>query len=158
MMGAVESREGRARAGEYKSAWTVKEAVEKGLMVIVNASRLINQPLAQYYFVTQVYSFIIQEMNKRIPNNPNDKPVVIILDETYALTGIPGMAEEIAKVPSLYRSRKVELYIVLQALSQLSPNLRNKSGLWVMWCVLGFRTLKKPMKSHSSFSNTNPRR
>ncbi len=111
-------------------------------MVIVNASRLINQPLAQHYFVTQVFSLILQFLNKRIPNDPDDKPVAIVLDETYALIGIPGMADEIGKLSPLYRNRKLELYIVLQALSQLAPNLQDKIwsvGNLVSFAVTDFR-------------------
>src|SRR3990170_990154 len=136
MLGAVESREIRAKVGYYRPGWTPKEAIEKGLIVLINGARLINQKNAQHYLFTQVYSLILQEINKRIPNDPNDKPVALVMDEVYSLLSIPGMAEEVGMLSPLYRSRKLELYIVLQALSQLAKNL--KEQIWSIGNVVCF--------------------
>lgn len=136
LLGAIESKETKARVGYYKPGWTAKEAIDKGLMVLVDGSRLINQKNTQHYLFTQVYSLIMAELNKRRPGNPNDEPVSLVMDEVYSLLSIPGMAEEIGMLAPLYRSRKLELYIVLQALSQLAENL--KKQIWSIGNIVSF--------------------
>lgn len=123
ILGAIEPREMRARFGYYRPGWTPKEAVDKGLMVLVSGANLITQEKSQHYAFTQVFSLILQEMKNRTPANPDDKPISLILDETYGLIGIPGIAKDIGELPSQYRSRKLQLYVVLQSLSQLAEPL-----------------------------------
>jgi hypothetical protein len=123
LLGAVEPREVRARFGYYRPGWTPKEAVEKGQMVIVNGEKLINRENAKNYCFTQVFSLILQELKSRSPSDPNLRPLTMVLDETYGLTGIPGVAKQIGELPSQYRSRKLQLFVVLQSLSQLAPPL-----------------------------------
>ncbi len=136
MLGVIEPKEIRARIGYYRPGWTPKEAIEKGLIVLLDGSKLINQRNTQHYLFTQAYSLIMQEINKRQPGDPNDKPVALVMDEVYSLLAIPGMAEEIGMLSPLYRSRKLELYIVLQALSQLAPNLRRQ--IWSIGNIISF--------------------
>jgi len=136
LLGSIEPREIRARMGYYKPGWTPKEAIEKGQIVLIDGSRLINQKNAQHYLFTQAYSLILQEINKRQPGNPKDKPVALIMDEVYSLLSIPGMAEEVGMLSPLYRSRKLELFIVLQALSQLAPEL--KKQIWTIGNIVCF--------------------
>jgi hypothetical protein len=136
LLGTIEPRETRARIGYYQPGWTAKEAIEKGLLVIVNGSRLINQRNTQHYLFTQVYSLIMAEINKRQPGNPEDQPVALVMDEVYSLLSIPGMAEEIGMISPLYRSRKLELYVVIQALWQLAPTLREQ--IWSLGNVVCF--------------------
>lgn len=136
MLGTVETLETRARVGSYKPGWTPREAIAKGLMVLVNGSRLINQKNTQHYLFTQVYSLIMSEINKRQPGNPNDRPIALVMDEVYSLLSIPGMADEIGMLAPLYRSRKLELYIVLQSLSQLAPNLQKQ--IWSIGNIVSF--------------------
>jgi len=136
LLGAIETREAKARVGYHTPGWTPGEAIEKGLMVIVNGSRLINQKSTQHYLFTQAYSLIMEEINKRRPGNPDDKPVALVMDEVYSLISIPGMAEEVGSLSPLYRSRKLELYIVLQALSQLAPTLRQQ--IWSIGNIVSF--------------------
>jgi hypothetical protein len=136
ILGVIEPREIRARLGYYRPGWTPKEAIDKGMLVLINGARLINQEKAQHYLFTQVYSLIIQEINKRVPGDPIDKPVALVMDEVYTLLNISGMAEEIGKLSPLYRSRKLELYIVLQTLSQLAPTLREQ--IWSIGNVVCF--------------------
>jgi len=78
----------------------------------------------------------MNEINKRIPGDPKDKPVALVMDEVYSLLSIPGMAEEVGMLSPLYRSRKLELYIVLQALSQLALTLRQQ--IWSIGNVVSF--------------------
>ena len=136
LLGAIETPETRARIGYYRPGWTPKEAIQNGSMVIVNGARLINQKNTQHYLFTQVYSLIMNEINKRIPGDPKDKPVALVMDEVYSLLSIPGMAEEVGMLSPLYRSRKLELYIVLQALSQLALTLRQQ--IWSIGNVVSF--------------------
>lgn len=136
MLGTIETPEIRARVGSYQPGWTPREAIRGGMMVLVNGSRLINQRNAQHYLFTQVYSLIMSEINKRHPGNPSDRPVALVMDEVYSLLSIPGMAEEVGMLAPLYRSRKVELYIVLQSLSQLALNLQKQ--IWSIGNIVCF--------------------
>lgn len=136
LLGAIEPRAARARVGYYRPGWTPREAMKKGLMVLVNGARLINEKNTQHYLFTQAYSLIMAEINKRQPGNPEDLPVALVMDEVYSLLSIPGMAEEVGMLSPLYRSRKLELYVVLQALSQLAPVLRDQ--IWSIGNVMCF--------------------
>ncbi|MDQ7850485.1 MAG: hypothetical protein RB148_09450 [Armatimonadota bacterium] len=141
LLGVVEPREIRARVGYYRPGWTPKEAIEKGLMVIVDGSALTNQRPAQHYLFAQVYSLIMAEINQREPHDPADQPVSLVMDEVYSLLKVPGMAEEVGMISPLYRSRKLQLYIVLQALWQLDEALREQVtslGNWVVFPVAAF--------------------
>ncbi len=101
LLGAIETPETRAKVGYYRPAWTPKEAIMNGQMVLVNGARLINQKNTQHYLFTQVYSMIMSEINKRIPSDPNDQPVALVMDEVYSLLSIPGMAEEVGMLSPL---------------------------------------------------------
>jgi hypothetical protein len=136
LLGVIEPSTARARVGYSRPGWTPREAITNGLMVIVNGSRLINQKNTQHYLFTQAYSLIMSELNQRTPANPDDKPVALVMDEVYSLISIPGMAEEVGMLAPLYRSRKLELYIVLQSLSQLAPNLRQQ--IWSIGNIVSF--------------------
>jgi len=136
LLGAIETPETRARVGFYRPGWTPREAIKEGKMVIVNGANLINQKNTQHYLFTQAYSMIMSEINKRHPGDPKDQPVALVMDEVYSLLSIPGMAEEVGMISPLYRSRKLELYIVLQALSQLAPTLRQQ--IWSIGNIVSF--------------------
>ncbi|MCL4552438.1 MAG: type IV secretory system conjugative DNA transfer family protein [Candidatus Marsarchaeota archaeon] len=136
ILGQIESRETKARVGYFRPGWTPREAINNGLMVLVNGARLINQQNSQHYLFTQAYSLIMAEINKRTPGDPRDKPVALVMDEVYSLLSIPGMAEEVGMLSPLYRSRKLELYVVLQALSQLASPLREQ--IWSIGNVVCF--------------------
>ena len=75
-------------------------------------------------------------MNKRIPNNPDDKHVLLVIDEVPMLLKIPGMAEEIGKISPQYRSRRLQIIVIIQALWQLEENLRDQ--IWSMGNVICF--------------------
>jgi hypothetical protein len=136
LLGAIEPQPIRARLGYNQPGWTPKEAIAKGQLVLIDGSRLINQRNAQHYLFTQIYSMIMAEINKRQPGDPRDRPVALVMDEVYSLLSIPGMAEEVGMLAPLYRSRKLELYIVLQTLSQLAPNLRQQ--IWSIGNLICF--------------------
>src|SRR6266498_227648 len=141
LLGATESPEIRARLGYSRPGWTPREAIRNGLMVIVDGSRLNNRKAVQHYLFTQAFSLIMAEINKRQPADPNDKPVSLILDEVYSLFKIPSMAPEIAQLSPQYRSRKLQLYIVLQELEQMSEELLPHTwslGNIVCFCISNF--------------------
>ena len=137
LLGAIEPREIRARVGYFRPGWTPKEAIDKGLMVLCDGARLINKEMTQHYLFMQVYSLIISEINKRRPANPNDKPVSLVMDEVYSLIQIPGMAPEISKLSPQYRSRKLQIYVVLQELAQMSEELL--PHIWSLGNIVCFR-------------------
>jgi type IV secretory system conjugative DNA transfer VirD4/TraG family protein len=136
LLGPTEAPEIRARLGYYQPRWTPREAIKNGLMVIVDGSRLNNRKAVQHYLFTQAFSLIMAEINKRHPADPNDKPVSLILDEVYSLFKIPSMAPEIAQLAPQYRSRKLQLYIVLQELEQMSEELR--PHIWSLGNIVCF--------------------
>lgn len=139
VLGWIEPREIRARLGHARPGWTPREAIHKGLIVIVNGKQMINQEPAQHYIFTQVYSLIMEQMNKRHPGDPTNKPALLVLDEVFALIQIPGMAEEVGKIAPVYRSRKLELYVIIQALWQLDKDLRER--IWSLGNVVCFGVL-----------------
>lgn len=126
----------RARLGYFKPAWTPRDAIARGQMVIIDGSRLINQPKALDYAFVQAYSLIKAEINRRQPADPHDRPVSLVLDETKKLFDTPTFAREIGEISPLYRSRKLQLYVVLQGLFQLSPAL--KEQVWSLGNILAF--------------------
>ena len=136
LLGVIETPIARAKVGYHRPGWTPREAIRNGFMVIVNGGRLINQRNTQHYLFTQAYSLIMSEMNKRSPADPKDRPVALVMDEVYSLISIPGMAEEVGMLAPLYRSRKLELYIVLQSLSQLALTLRQQ--IWSFGNIVSF--------------------
>src|SRR5688572_19706690 len=136
LLGVTEAPEIRARLGYHQPRWTPREAIKNGLMVIVDGSKLGNRKAVQHYLFTQMFSLIMAEINKRSPADPNDKPVSLILDEVYSLFKIPSMAPEIAQLAPQYRSRKLQLYIVLQELEQMSEELR--PHIWSLGNIVCF--------------------
>jgi hypothetical protein len=126
LLGAIETDEMRARFGYYRRAFSIADIIKNGGLYLGDFSLLNNQKFAQDFCSTQIYSQIISEINKREPNDPNDKPVKIVLDELSAILENPAMADEVGKVSPLYRSRKLQLYVVIQALWQLSDKLREQ--------------------------------
>jgi len=136
LLGPTEAPEISARLGYYQPRWTPREAIKNGLMVIIDGSRLNNRKAVQHYLFTQAFSLIMAEINKRRPADLNDKPVSLILDEVYSLFKIPSMAPEIAQLAPQYRSRKLQLYIVLQELEQMSEELR--PHIWSLGNIVCF--------------------
>jgi hypothetical protein len=136
ILNITDTREVKARLGYYHPGWTPREAIASGKLVIVDGARLIDQPAPQYYLFTQVFSLIMAELKRRRPANPDDGPVSLVLDEVRSLMAIPGMAPELASLAPQYRSRKLQLYIVMQELSQMSDKLR--PHIWSLGNVVCF--------------------
>lgn len=124
ILNITDIREVRARLGYYHPGWTPKDAIATGKLVIVDGAKLINQKAAKDYLFLQVFSLIMAELNRRRPANPNDKPISLVLDEVKTFFEMPSMAPELASLAPQYRSRKLQLYVVLQHLKQISDELR----------------------------------
>lgn len=136
ILNITDIREVRARLGYYRPGWTPSEAINCGKLVIVDGAKLIDQPASQYYLFTQAFSLIMAELKRRRPANPNDQPVSLVLDEVRSLLAIPGMANEISTLAPQYRSRKLQLYIVLQELAQMDKELR--PHIWSLGNMVSF--------------------
>jgi hypothetical protein len=156
MLGAVEPLSTRARVGYPRPGWTPKNAIENGQIVLINGERLINQKSTQHYLFTQAYSLIMSEINKRTPGDPNNEPVSLVMDEVYSLLSIPGMAEDVGTIAPLYRSRKLQLYVVLQELSQLAKPLDQQ--IWALGnkVVFGIENKQEAEIIAYQLSNYNP--
>jgi hypothetical protein len=126
MLGLIEPRAARAMLGYPVPGFTPKDAIRDKKLVLIRGEKLVNQEPTQHVLITFIFMLIMAAVNQRRPGDPNDHPVTLVIDEVYALLRIPGMAEEIGKLAPLYRARKLELVIVIQALWQLEKELREK--------------------------------
>jgi hypothetical protein len=136
ILGKIEGRETRATLGYYRPGWTPKEATERGLLILIDAHRMINEPTAQHYLLMQNFSLVMSWINKREVDDPSYQPAMIAFDETYTILKIPGMAEWLGMVSPLYRSRKFQLLIIIQALWQLDKELAQQ--IWTLGNIVSF--------------------
>lgn len=136
LLGKIEGREVRATLGYYRPGWTPKEATERGLLILIDAHKMINQPSAQHYLLMQNFSLVMAWINKREVDDPSYHPAMIAFDETYTILKIPGMAEWLGMVSPLYRSRKFQLLIIIQALWQLDKVLAQQ--VWTLGNIVSF--------------------
>jgi hypothetical protein len=135
VLGSLDPKPIRARVGYHTPSWTPKEAIRKGLIVLVSGERLINQEAALGILFNDVCSQILAVINERTPHDPNDKPVLMVIDEVPMLLEIKGMADEIGKVSPRYRSRKLQIIVIIHMLAQLDDDLQKKIwGLGNMVC------------------------
>jgi hypothetical protein len=136
ILGTIDGRIPRATLGYYKPGWTPKEADENDLLVLIDAHNMINTPAAQHYLLAQNFSHVMYWINKREVDNPANKLTEINFDETVSILKIPGFAEKLGSVSPLYRSRRVSLMVIIQALWQLDDNLREQ--IWNLANVICF--------------------
>ena len=68
----------------------------------VTGDAIMNQEEAQGILFADVFSQILSVINNRRPHDPNDKPVLLIIDEVPIITEIPGMAKEKEQPHYLY--------------------------------------------------------
>ena len=136
LLSQLEAREVRATLGYYKPGWTPREATQNDLLVLIDAHRMINQTEAQHYLLMQNFSNVMAWINKREVDDPNNKLAEIDFDETYTILQIEGMAEWLGMVSPLYRSRKVALMIIAQALWQFDESLAEQ--IWTLGNIVSF--------------------
>lgn len=126
VLGVLESKPIRARVGYHTPAWTPIQAIERGKIVLISGEMLTNQDAVMGVLFTDIYTQILAVINKRTPHDPDNRPVLLVIDEVPMLLEIKGMAEEIAKVSPRYRSRNLQIIVIIQMLSQLDDDLRAK--------------------------------
>ena len=81
------------------------------------------------YAFLQLFHLVLDEINKRVPSSPGYYPINWVMDEVYTFTETPSVARILAHLPSEYRSRKLQLFLVLQSLKQLAGEENGKKGL-----------------------------
>ena len=127
-LGVIETRPLLARYGAYRPTITPKEIIDNGLIYILSGEKLTNLEDAQAWVFWDAYSALESVINKRVPHDPNDKPVLLTIDEVYKLFEIKGMAKKLGQISTYYRSRKLMPIIIIQAYWQLSDIL--KEQIW----------------------------
>lgn len=127
-LGVIEPRSLRARYGYHQPTITQQEIVSKGLIYILSGEKLTNLEKAQAWVFWDAYSALETVVNKRIPHDPNDQPILLVLDEVYKLFEIKGMAKKLGQISTYYRSRKLMPVIIIQAYWQLADIL--KEQIW----------------------------
>jgi hypothetical protein len=137
ILNKVDTRFVRARLGYYKPGYTIHEVLRDGKILLVSGERLNNQDNTQHFLFTQLFASIISEINRREPHDPREKPLPWFMDEVYTFFEISGMAEKLAKISPLYRSRKVEPVVVTQGLWQFAEVLRSAIWSFGNWVVFG---------------------
>lgn len=128
VLGVIEPRPIRARYGYYRPTITSKEIISKGLIYILSGEKLTNLEKVQAWVFWDAYSSLEAIINKRIPHDPRDQPVLLVIDEVYKLFEIKGMARKLGQISTYYRSRKLMPIIIIQAYWQLADIL--KEQIW----------------------------
>lgn len=121
--------------GYNRPGWTPREAINNGNVVLINGQRLVGQTEVQHYAFTQIHSIIMDEINQRDPG-ASDEPILYVLDEVLTAKDNPGMADDLAKIPSQYRSRGVCLHLCGQGLWQFNEDLQK--AIWNMGNLVCF--------------------
>jgi hypothetical protein len=137
LLDVLKSQRIRARVGYPKPGWTPHEAVRKGLVVICDGSGLNNNHRQKDYAYLQLFHLVLDELNKRVPSAPGYHPLNWVMDEVYTFTETPSVATFLAHLPSEYRSRKLQLFLVIQSLKQLAGGENGKKGLEDMFFSFG---------------------
>jgi hypothetical protein len=129
VLDVIKSRRIRARVGCPTPGWTPSEAVRKGLVIACDGSGLNNNHSQKDYAFLQLFHLVLDEINKRVPSAPGYHPINWVMDEVYTFTETPSVARILAHLPSEYRSRKLQLFLVIQSFKQLAGEENGKKGL-----------------------------
>lgn len=127
-LNVLEPRPLRARYGYAHPTITEQEIIDQGKIYLLSGERLTNQPKAAALVFWEAFSSLRAIINRRSPHDPNDKPILLAIDEVYRLFEIEGMAKAIGEISTYYRSRLFMLIIIIQAYWQLSPTLQE--SIW----------------------------
>ncbi len=125
----INSRRIRARVGYPFPGWTPGEVVRNGLVDLSDGSELNTNQKQKDYLYLQLFHLILNEINKRVPSVPGYQPINWVMDEVYTFTETPSVSRILAHLPSEYRSRKLQLFLVIQSLKQLAGEENGKKGL-----------------------------
>src|SRR6266498_3119735 len=125
----LKSRRIRARVGYPMPGWSANEAISNNLIVTCDGSGLTNNHKQKDYAYLQLFHLVLDEINKRVPSAPGYEPINWVMDEVYTFTETPSVSRMLAHLPSEYRSRKLQLFLVIQSLKQLAGEENGKKGL-----------------------------
>ena len=129
VLDVIKSRRIRARMGSSNPGWVPSEAIQKGLVILCDGSGLNNNHKQKDYAFLQLFHLVLDEINKRVPSAPGYQPINWVMDEVYTFTETPSVARILAHLPSEYRSRKLQLFLVIQSFKQLAGEENGRKGL-----------------------------
>ena len=119
----------RARVGYPVPGWTPSEAIQNAQIVCCDGSGLTNNHKQKDYSYLKLFHLVLDEINKRVPSAPGYHPINWVMDEVYTFTETPSVSRMLAHLPSEYRNRKLQLFLVIQSLKQLAGEENGKKGL-----------------------------
>jgi hypothetical protein len=125
----LRSQRVRARVGSSDPGYTFDEAIRKGQIILCDGSDLTNNHNQKDYLFLQLLFLLIDTLNKRPASRPGYHPINLVIDEVYTFNEIPSVSSLLAHLPSEYRSRKLQLFLVIQSLKQLASEKDGKKGL-----------------------------
>jgi len=120
----IEAPEIRERVGYHRPSYTFPNIIRKGQILLINGHRINDQERTLAYSLVQVKSLLMNEISKRMPNNPNDAGFTFLMDEIPFILDYADMEKAISRFSTYFRSRKLQPIIVAQELSQFSKELR----------------------------------
>ena len=129
VLDVIKSRRIRGRVGLTEPGWTPYEAIKNGGVILCDGSGLNNNHKQKDYAFLQLFHLVLDEINKRVPSAPGYPPINWVMDEVYTFTETPSVARLLAHLPSEYRSRKLQLFLVIQSFKQLAGEENGKKGL-----------------------------
>lgn len=129
VLDVIKSRRIRARVGWSEPGWTPRDVIRNGQVVLCDGSGLTNNHKQKDYAFLQLFHLVLDEINKRVPSIPGYPPINWVMDEVYTFTETPSVARMLAHLPSEYRSRKLQLFLVIQSFKQLAGEENGKKGL-----------------------------
>jgi hypothetical protein len=125
-LNVIETDYMRAKYGWAKPGITYKEIIDDGLIYLVSGEMLSNQGNEKAWVFWDEFASLRALIQKRIPDNPDDEPVFLLIDEAYKLFKVKGMAEALGDVATYYRSRKLMPVLIIQAFWQLDNLLQEQ--------------------------------
>jgi hypothetical protein len=129
VLDVIKSRRIRGRVGYPRPGWTPNEAIREGKVIVCDGSGLNNNHMQKDYAFLQLFHLVLDEINKRVPSAPGYHPINWVMDEVYTFTETPSVARILAHLPSEYRSRRLQLFLVIQSFKQLAGEEHGKKGL-----------------------------
>jgi hypothetical protein len=129
ILDVLRSQRVRARVGSGHAGYTFSEGIPKGQIFFIDGSDLPSNSGEKDFLFLQLLFLFLDELNKRPASRSGYHPVNLIIDEVYTFHEIPSVSSLLAHLPSEYRSRKLQFFLVLQSLKQLAGEKDGKKGL-----------------------------
>jgi hypothetical protein len=118
----IESSAIRPRIGYHRPSFTMAQLVREAKIYLLNAVRINDEERPMAYEFVRVKSMFMNEIAKRMPNNPDDPPVTILFDEVPKVLNF--MSRDITSFSTYFRAKKLQPIIVAQELSQFTEDIR----------------------------------